>query len=166
MSQSNSVVVGVFLAALDEYVNRKVPLLLVQLQENRFANQGAFNDHERWLPNVRPDIIAEKSNKPVMVDSGELYKELTTPENWKIDVKFSNQQLSINIPKIETFTNPKYDSLENNAGGKYFGSATGKQIVYKWKPPRMFKELSDIDEKWIETELEKALVNEFPNEFK
>jgi hypothetical protein len=132
---------------------------LAKLQDNRFANEGQFNDHEAWAPNVRPDIVYQKWTRPVLIDSGNLRNELTNPDNWQIDTKLSITFISLGFDEVENFTDPKYDQLENSDGGEYDGSRTGKHIKYKWKPPRMFKTLSAQDVEWVTDEVTKALVD-------
>ncbi len=146
-----------FVARLTALAISETKIIIARLQEQRFANDGAFNDHPKWAPNVREDILFEKGYKPVLQDTGELKSELTNPDNWDVEVEFSNNKLTLTIPEEEEFTDPKYDSLEDTDGGEYYGTKTGKKIKYKSKPAREFKKLSDQDVQWIADQLEIVL---------
>jgi hypothetical protein len=150
-----------FLEALFAFIEAKTKQFLAELQELRFANDGAFNGHEAWAPNVRPDIVAAKGGKPPLQDSGRLKEQLTNPNNWELNPTWDGRSLRLNVPDMEDFTDPTYDALENEDGGTYTGRLTGKQITFKSKPARKFKDISEQDVQWVADKLEQAIRQEF-----
>lgn len=161
MSQDEEYETQQLLALLVAFITKETQILVAKLQELRFENDGVFNDHEAWAPNVRADIIKEKSGKPPLQDTGRLKAQLTDPNNWDLDPQWSGSTLRLNIPDTEDFTDPEYDSLEDESGGSYRGTATGKKIEFKWKPKRLFKGISEQDGQWITDQLEQAIRKKF-----
>lgn len=148
-------------AAIVAFATKETQNIVARLQELRFDNDGDFNGHEPWAPNVRVDIISEKSGKPPLQDTGKLKSELTNPKNWDLDPQWNGSSLRLNIPDTEEFTGSEYDSLEDESGGSYLGTKTGKKITYKSKPARLFKAISTRDAQWIADQLEIAIRRRF-----
>lgn len=150
--------IEVLIKELQEFCAKRVPELLAEIQEKRFANQGQFNGHERWVDN-HPKVIKEKGKNDPLYDSGELFKELTDPNNWAIEINISEKALRLTIPDVENFTNTKYDVLDK--GGRvdpYIGRRTGKVVNIHSVPARPFKEITIQDIEWVRDRLVDLIV--------
>lgn len=145
-----------FINEIMEFCEKETQLIIARLQENRFANQGAFNDNPKWSDNNRK-VVNDKGRNEPLVDSGNLKKELTTPENWELDPIKSANILTLHIPDTEMFTDSKYDKLDKGGTVDAYISPRGNFINIRSVPSRKFKDLSDADTEWIKEELINAL---------
>lgn len=137
-----------------------VPRIMSDLQQERFANQGQFNDNPKWVDNAQ-DVINDKGHNQPMVDSGNLEKELSNPKNWDLNPSFTNNTLKLSIPEYEKFTEPKYDILETGGYSPSYISKRGNKMKAREIPAREFKKISDMDFDWIVDKLVQDLKSEF-----
>jgi len=122
---------------------------IVELQKQRFNNQGAFLDHEKWLDNAL-DVIKDKGRNEPLVDNGNLKNQLLNKNNWDLKQKNINKnKIKLNIPEIEKFTDKKYDKLQTGGKAKAYISPRGHYMPPRTIPPRDFKTISDEDVTWI-----------------
>ncbi len=143
--------------------------LIADLEQERFKNNGEFNGHKKWADNQsRKHPLAEKSvqedkgfNKP-LYDTGNLYKELSTPGNWDVKPQINKNTLKLTVPSRENFTDSKYDKLD--VGVDHFTmyrSIRGNLVAMDSIPARPFKDISDQDAEWIANKLAQAIENQF-----
>lgn len=123
---------------------------IVELQRQRFNNQGAFLDHEKWLDNAL-DVIKDKGRNEPLVDSGNLKSQLLNKNNWDLKQRDINKnKIKLRIPDVEKFTDKKYDKLQTGKQMKYgYTSPRGHYMPPRTIPPRDFKTISDEDVNWI-----------------
>lgn len=149
-----------FIASVIAFCEKETQKIIAKLQENRFLNDGAFNDHEEWTGNS-PKVIKDKGFDKPLFDTGELKDELTDPENWDLEPKFSNNVLTLTIPDKEEFTDSKYDVLDTGGNVDPYTSPRGNKIYISVVPPRPFKDISSQDIDWITKELVEAIKREY-----
>lgn len=122
---------------------------IVELQRQRFNNQGKFLDHEKWVDNAL-DVILDKGRNEPLVDTGDLKNSLQTKSNWNLKQKTSATKVQLTIPEKEKFTAKKYDKLQTGVQQKKgYTSIRGHKMPARIIPPRDFKTISDIDVDWI-----------------
>lgn len=163
-----------------EFAKQEVPRLLALIEDMRFLNQGAFNDNPKWADNqagVRKQKYAyfggkkrypfktvqqDKGFNLPLYDSGNLYRELTNPDNWKSSVTRSDNRITISFPDVETFTDSKYDKLDSGSGPTEYISRRGNYVrIDSSIPARPFKKISQADTTWIIKELIKSLKDRY-----
>lgn len=149
-----------FIQEIVIFCEKETQKIIVDLQRIRFANDGAFNDNERWHSNSAQVFKDKGFNKP-LVDSGELERELETADNWDLKPKFSDNVLTLSIPETEQFTDSKYDKLQTGGDIEPYVSRRGNKIYLYHVPARNFKNLSNADINWIKKELVEAIKREF-----
>lgn len=166
-----------------EFAKQEVPRLLALIEDMRFLNQGAFNDNPKWAdnqPGIRKQQYAyfhgkyggkkrypfktvqqDKGFNFPLYDSGNLYRELTNPENWKSSVTTAGNRITISFPDVETFTDTKYDKLDTGTGAQQYVSRRGNYVAVNYIPARPFKKISQADKVWIIKELIKSLKDRY-----
>lgn len=121
---------------------------IVELQRQRFNNQGKFLDHEKWVDNAL-DVILDKGRNEPLVDTGDLKNSLQTKSNWNLKQKTSATKVQLIIPEKEKFTAKKYDKLQTGGVSPAYKSIRGNKMPPRKLPARDFKTISDIDVDWI-----------------
>jgi len=158
---------------IKNHAESDVQNLIVELQKNRFAHQGEFNDNKRWADNQKfkggtfngitatHSVIQDKGRNEPLVDSGHLKSELTNPKNWNLSTKKGNNKIQLTIPQTEKFTEMKYDKLQTGTDKpQSYISSRGNAVVVDKLPARNFKDLSDQDAEWIVNKLVNIIVQE------
>ena len=143
-----------------ELCEKETPVIITELQQERFGHQGAFNGHEKWKDN---SLLVQKDkgiNQP-LVDSGNLEKQLSTASNWDLQPKMSGNTLKLTVPKTENFTDAKYDILDSGGKTSPYLSPRGNWMSINSVPVRPFKDLSDQDADWIVKKLVQSIIGEF-----
>lgn len=149
--------VNEFIQDLTEFCQIVVPQILANLQEQRFKNQGQFNDNPRWQDND-DRVVDDKGFNAPLYDTGELYQQLTNPSNWKIKARSSNSKIIVEVPDEEDFTPSKYDVLdEGGYVAPWHGHSGNIEPPIKSVPARPFKKISAQDVQWIRDQLVKAI---------
>lgn len=156
-----------------EFCRKEVPRIIANLEQLRFANNGAFNGHQDWGINqsgTRDGFINGKPfktvsqdkgfNKP-LVDSGRLRDKLTNADSWNLKSSFSNNTLSMDIPFEESFTDPVYNKLEYEQHNVEYTSSRGNVVRVNKIPARKFRDITSQDIRWITDRLEESIVKNF-----
>jgi hypothetical protein len=168
--------------AINEYAQEEIPELLAEIQVQRFKNQGEFLDHKKWDPNGslyikinnkkrNPEhnsmVSWHKYNRPPLIDTGHLVKEMIDSKNWKKEVKLQKQGLNQKfvIPQTESFSDPKYDKQNEGSAETqtWKSSRTGESVSVGGVPARPFKDTSKTDITWVAQQLSKKLNEKFSN---
>lgn len=145
---------------IKNYAESDVQNLIVELQQKRFANQGAFNDNKKWEDNSST-VQRDKGRNEPLVDTGALKKSLTTKSNWDLKPHKQQNSLKLTIPETERFTDSKYDKLQTGTEkSQSYISTRGNKVFVNGLPERNFKDLSDQDAEWIVNELVNIIVDE------
>lgn len=143
--------------------------LIAKLEQQRFANQGEFNGHEKWKDNqsikhpcAQKSVIQDKGRNEPLVDSGYLKKQLSTASNWDLKPQISDNTMRLSIPQRENFTAQKYDKLDVGVDHfvKYI-SPRGNIVAMDSIPARPFKDISDQDVNWVVNKLIEDIKGKF-----
>jgi hypothetical protein len=150
---------------INEFAEEQIAELLVEIQKQRFKNQGKFLDHEKWENNPK-HIAYEKFYRKPLIQTGELKKEMTSITNWGKEVKKqqSGLQTKFSIPTTENFSDPKYNKQDiGETGGQWKGLRTGKDMSVKNVKKRPFKDTSKTDIAWVKQQLTQRIQAKFAN---
>lgn len=148
------------IAEIKEFCITATQEAIAELQQQRFANQGAFNDNEEWADNSKLVVQDKGFNEP-LVDSGDLQRDLTTPGHWDLNPISRKNSLTMTIPEEEDFTESKYDQLQDGGRSDPYTSPRGKKMPSFNLPARNFKKLSQADAEWVVKRLVQALERRF-----
>lgn len=160
-----------------DFCVKRIQELIVELQKNRFENQGQFNDNPKWNDNQsgvkkgykkfnndlypRKTVQQDKGRNQPLVDSGRLKSQLENPANWDLKAEFNNGKLNLRIPEVENFTSPEYDILETDHHVDGYISKKGNFIGPLDVPARSFKHISDADIEWLLSNLVTSISSKF-----
>ena len=143
-----------------QFCEEETQKIITELQQERFAHQGAFNDNPKWEDNAI-DVIRDKGRNQPLVDTGNLEKQLSTTKNWDLNPRLVNNKLVLTVPKRETFTDTKYDKLDTGGFSPAYTSPRGNKMRARELPKRPFKEISDKDTDWIANKLVQRIKAKF-----
>lgn len=149
-----------FMQYFAQFCVKTVQELIADFQDKRFNNQGQINGHARWYDNS-PQVIKDKGRNKPLIDSGNLLKEMTTPDNWNVETIFTGNALTFSIPEQADFTSSKYDILQTGGKVDSYVSPRKNYINIKSVGARDFKSLTSQDIDLITEQLALKIQEEF-----
>ncbi len=155
-----------FIDSIMDFCEGILPEIVAEFERKRFENQGEFNGHEKW-DNNNPEVIKDKGRNEPLIDSGRLKREITDPYNWGVAIisKKDKMSLTLSIPDTESFTDQKYNKLDEGFVTGEYVSPRGN-VVFKNRrnvtvPARPFRDLTAQDINWIKNRLIEEIKKEY-----
>jgi phage gpG-like protein len=130
----------------NEWLSEIIPWMLSSFEKERFAKRGQINAHPEWASNEQKYWTHEKDGNMPLVDTGELYGEVTSRDNFKKAVTgvFSGLRSTFKIPDKIDWEDQKYAKHLTGFKADFYGRKTGDHYGMH-VPARDFASIDQTD---------------------